>query len=184
MTTTTTKNNNETAMEFVSNVLSKDFEAAKTNFSKMFYEKSIAQLADRKINVAKNLYRTEETLDEKMVKVGSYAIMQRVDGKWKVFSTSASEKDAQDELDGMDLSDDKKKDYKVAKTPKQYSEEKAPSAKETLKKIEGFGVDALKGYAKKVGVDPEALGRAKGKEMIIDEIMVHLFDEDWLAEIS
>ena len=176
-------------MEFVSNVLSKDFEAAKTNFSKMFYEKSIAQLADRKINVAKNLYRTEETLDEKMVKVGSYAIMQRVDGKWKVFSTSASEKDAQDELDGMDLSDDKKKDYKVAKTPKQYSEEfvneeSNPSAKETLKKIEGFGVDALKGYAKKVGVDPEALKRAKGKEMIIDEIMVHLFDEDWLAEIS
>ena len=51
-------------------------------------------------------------------------------------------------------------------------------------KIKDWNVKALKGYARKVGVPDEVVDdRKANEEFLIDEIMGHLFDDDWMHKL-
>lgn len=61
-----------------------------------------------------NTENTITTIDDSDELHEKYAIYY----KGKVFDTLDSKEEAQDQLDGMDLSDDEKKEYKIKKTNK------------------------------------------------------------------
>ena len=57
--------------------------------------------------------------------------------------------------------------------------EAKPDVLVTFKKIKDFNLKALKGYARKVGASTDF----KHTELGIDEIMGHLYNDNWLQEV-
>lgn len=55
----------------------------------------------------------------------------------------------------------------------------------TYEKIKSWDAKALAGYARKVGIDNEAVDAVKGKtDVLIDEIMCHLHSDDWVNKLK
>lgn len=60
----------------------------------------------------------------------------------------------------------------------------APDVEETWNKIKGWGLKALKGYARRVGMPDEIVdGGYRDAEPLRDEIMGHLYGDDWEREL-
>ena len=131
--------NRNTSIKFLNNILKKDYIEAKEQFKELFFNKSLERLETKKIAVAKSLYNENwENLEEG---IGPWCVKRKNnDGKWEVFDTAQSKEECQDLIDGMNLSKDEEKNYKVAKTPSNYNlrryneslEESGPTNSESL----------------------------------------------------
>ena len=59
-----------------------------------------------------------------------------------------------------------------------------PSLEDTYKKIKGWDVKALAGFARRVGVESETVDQYKrDKESMLGEILGHLFGDDWMRDL-
>ncbi len=67
---------------------------------------------------------------------------------------------------------------------KELFTEGKPSSAETYKKIKGWNLKALMGFAKKSGVSKDAYHNRNNEELLIDEIMGYLYGEDWYEDIN
>tara|TARA_R110001599_G_scaffold75912_3_gene207949 strand:- start:7515 stop:8477 length:963 start_codon:yes stop_codon:yes gene_type:complete len=88
---------------------------------------------------------------------------------------------------GMDILGDDEEDEEMAGPMGTVGylgiDESKPATADTYRKIKDFNLKALKGFARKVGLPGDVVDGIKDTESGIDEIMGHLYDDNWLIDI-